>query len=131
MIATVLAAWVCLGAAGCARKAPLTLDQIKARYAQRLARGLQVGMTYIEADRVDPRTHDLIHVRIEGKGGLFAADRGEILVDTVDNTVRLRLVGVVGAMEEQGAVIDLGSLTTDPIPLDRTVVDAPPAAVEP
>jgi len=37
----------------------------------------------------------------------------------------------VGALEEQGAVIDLGELTTDPIPLDRTVVDVPPPALRP
>lgn len=131
LVTAALAVALGLGAAGCARKAPLTLDQIKARYAQRLAQGVQVGMTYVEADRVDPRTHDLINVRIEGKGGVFAAKRGQLLIDTVEQTVQLRLVDVVGALENETAVIDLGTLTTEPIPLDRRVADAPPPPLAP
>jgi len=115
---------------GCDNSTPKTTAEIKALYAEQFAQGAHMGMTYIEADRVDPKTHDLINVRIESLHSLYAADRGVIIVNPIDKTIHIRLLGVVGAGDD-GMLVDLGDISTPPTKLRHKISDAPsPPVVE-
>jgi len=115
------AAALSLPLAACERERA-TERQIKERVAIALRDGAASGMTVIDAREIDPETLELIDVRIEDGQRILAADRAEILVDPVENTVSLRLEGVVGADTEGGVLRPLPSMTTRAFRLQEQVV---------
>ncbi|MHC4976459.1 MAG: hypothetical protein ACYTF7_07615 [Planctomycetota bacterium] len=99
--------------AGCGEK-PQAAGDLKDRYAMAFVDGFWVGYKFVKANDFDPATKDLIDVRIEDGTSIIHADRAEILIDEVKQTVALRLHGIVGADPETGSLIEIEEFTTEP-----------------
>jgi hypothetical protein len=112
-------------AGGCSKRETQTVEQVQRMFAENMVQGIDFGLAgRVRARAYDEQTFRLLDVSIDaGESGIIHADYAEILVDTVKDTVSLRLRGVVSASKETGAMTETESLVTDPVPLRVDAVD--------
>lgn len=108
---------------GCEGRETLSVWQTKVRYAESIVRGSEVGTAWtITADSFDENEGVLLAVRLDdGYGKYYFAERAQIVVDPVKDTVALRLEKVTAAVaaDEKTAnasgVYQSPSIMTEPV----------------
>lgn len=110
--------------ASCEGKALRTEGQVVEDFAQRVLDGVDFGLSgHIEADKWDPDARMFTGVRIDGSDSQVAsAERAEVIVNSYDATVVLRLHNVVFADSESGELVSRDVLVMDPIKLNERFV---------
>ena len=111
--------------ASCGDSSHKTADQVRAHYAARFLEGMDYGLSgRISARAIDPATNDLLDVSIEEiDASILHASRGEIIVNTEDNTISIRLIGVTSADVETGVLASVPMYVTEAIELGYDVKD--------
>lgn len=102
-----------------------TVEQVRQRYAEQFVSGMDYGLSgRIKARAIDPATNDLLDVSIEEiDKRILHADRGEIIVDPVANTISIRLIGVTSADVESGVLDTAPMYLTEAIKLGYDVTE--------
>ena len=119
ILAACVSVCAALAIAGCGKQ-QASARELRERYAMAMLDGFSVSYWTVKAERVDPKTLDLLDITLEDGQRILHADRAEILINEANGTAALRLHGLVGADPETGSLISLDVLTTDPTPVPVT-----------
>ena len=114
-----------LALAGCSGgDDPRAASQVRQQYTELLLDGIPFATSgYARAAGYSPRTGELNDVSIDFGGRLMTARRAIVLVDSVSDTVSLRLFDVTSADPEAGGLEQRAEMILGPVHLGVDVVE--------
>ena len=110
--------------AGCEKRETRTVDQVQRTFAEGMVKGIDFGLSgRVKARAYDDQTFRLMDVSIDaGDDGIIHADYADIVVNVTEDTISLRLEGVVSASKVTGEMTETKSLVTAPVALHVDVI---------